>query len=30
MKQEIKIIDLGGVNCYLVKEGDGYILIGIH
>ena len=26
MKQEITRIDLGGVNCYLGKEGDGYIL----
>lgn len=24
---EIKTINLGGVNCYLVKVGDGYILI---
>ena len=27
MTQEIKAINLGGVNCYLVKAGDGYILI---
>ena len=27
MAQEINIIDLGGVNCYLVKTGSGYILI---
>ena len=27
MLQEIKNINLGGVNCYLVKAGDGYILI---
>ena len=27
MKQEIKTINLGGVNCYLVKANDGYILI---
>ena len=27
MKREIKTINLGGVNCYLVKAGDGYILI---
>ena len=27
MTQEIKTINLGGVNCYLVKAGDGYILI---
>ncbi|MHB1485878.1 MAG: MBL fold metallo-hydrolase [Saccharofermentanales bacterium] len=24
---EIKIINLGGVNCYLLKENDGYFLI---
>jgi len=27
MTQQIKTINLGGVNCYLVKAGDGYILI---
>ncbi len=27
MPQEIKIISLSGVNCYLVKNGSGYILI---
>ncbi len=28
MSQEIKTIDLGGVNCYLVKTGDGgYVLV---
>lgn len=27
MPQEIRTINLGGVNCYLVKTGDGYILI---
>jgi len=27
MTQEIKTINLGGVNCYLVKVGGGYILI---
>jgi glyoxylase-like metal-dependent hydrolase (beta-lactamase superfamily II) len=27
MLQEIEIINLGGVNCYLVKTGDGFILI---
>jgi hydroxyacylglutathione hydrolase len=27
MSQEIKTINLGGVNCYLVKTGDGFILI---
>ena len=27
MTREIKTINLGGVNCYLVKAGDGYILI---
>jgi len=27
MIQQIKTINLGGVNCYLVKTGDGYILI---
>jgi len=27
MAQEIKIISLGGVNCYLVKTGSGHILI---
>jgi glyoxylase-like metal-dependent hydrolase (beta-lactamase superfamily II) len=27
MAQEIKIIDLGMVNCYLVKTGKGFILI---
>ncbi len=27
MLQEIKTIDLGGVNCYLVGAGDGFILI---
>ena len=27
MTQEIKTINLGGVNCYLVKAGDGFILI---
>lgn len=27
MTLEIKTINLGGVNCYLVKAGDGYILI---
>jgi len=25
--QEIRVINLGGVNCYLVKTGDGYVLI---
>ncbi len=27
MAQEIKAINVGGVNCYLVKAGNGYILI---
>lgn len=27
MLQEIKTINFGGVNCYLVKTGDGYVLI---
>ena len=27
MPQEIRTINLGGVNCYLVKTGQGYILI---
>ncbi len=27
MPQEIKTINLGGVNCYLVKTGDSFILI---
>ena len=27
MTQEIKTINLGGVNCYLVKAGEGFILI---
>ena len=27
MTQEIKTINVGGVNCYLVKAGDGYVLI---
>ena len=27
MTREIKTINLGGVNCYLVKAGEGYILI---
>ncbi len=27
MPQEIRTISLGGVNCYLVKTGSGYILI---
>ena len=27
MPQEIKTITNGGVNCYLVKTGTGYILI---
>jgi len=27
MTREIKTINLGGVNCYLLKAGDGYILI---
>jgi hydroxyacylglutathione hydrolase len=27
MSQEISVIDLGGVNCYLVKTSAGYILI---
>jgi glyoxylase-like metal-dependent hydrolase (beta-lactamase superfamily II) len=27
MSQEVKTINLGGVNCYLVKTDDGYILI---
>ena len=27
MPQEIIVIDLGGVNCYLVKTAPGYILI---
>jgi len=27
MAQEIKVINLGGVNCYLVKTDTGYILI---
>jgi hydroxyacylglutathione hydrolase len=27
MNSEIKSISLGGVNCYLVKTGSGYILI---
>jgi glyoxylase-like metal-dependent hydrolase (beta-lactamase superfamily II) len=27
MTQEIVTINLGGVNCYLVKTGDGCILI---
>jgi glyoxylase-like metal-dependent hydrolase (beta-lactamase superfamily II) len=27
MSQKIKTINLGGVNCYLVKASDGYILI---
>lgn len=27
MAQEIKAINLGGVNCYLVKTGSGFILI---
>jgi hydroxyacylglutathione hydrolase len=27
MAQELQIIDLGGVNCYLVKTAAGYILI---
>jgi hydroxyacylglutathione hydrolase len=27
MPQEIKIINFGGVNCYLIKTGSGYILI---
>ncbi len=27
MTWEIKTINLGGVNCYLVKAGDGFILI---
>jgi glyoxylase-like metal-dependent hydrolase (beta-lactamase superfamily II) len=27
MSQEIKTIDFGGINCYLIKAGDGYILI---
>ena len=27
MPQEIRVINLGGVNCYLVKTGDGYVLI---
>lgn len=27
MPQEIKIINFGGVNCYLVKAGDGFVLI---
>ena len=27
MSQEIKTIKSGGVYCYLVKTGDGYILI---
>lgn len=27
MTQEIKTINLSGVNCYLIKAGDGYILI---
>jgi hypothetical protein len=27
MTQEIKTINLGGVNCYLIKAGDGFILV---
>ena len=27
MPQEIRTINLGGVNCYLVETGQGYILI---
>jgi hydroxyacylglutathione hydrolase len=27
MQQEIKIINFSGVNCYLVRAGDGFILI---
>ena len=27
MSQEIKTINLGGVNCYLARAGDGFILI---
>lgn len=27
MSTEIKTINSGGVNCHLVKTGDGYILI---
>ena len=27
MAQEIRTINFGGVNCYLVRTGDGYILI---
>jgi len=27
MPQEIKTINLGGVNCFLVKTGDGHVLI---
>ena len=27
MSQEIITIDFGGINCYLIKTGDGYILI---
>jgi len=27
MTSEIKTINFGGVNCYLVKTGDGFILI---
>ncbi|KFD42581.1 hypothetical protein DK28_0200570 [Peptococcaceae bacterium SCADC1_2_3] len=27
MTSEIKTINFGGINCYLVKTGDGYILI---
>ncbi len=27
MIQEIKAIDLGGVNCYLIKANDGYLLV---
>ena len=27
MSQEIKAINFGGVNCYLVKGSDGYIMI---
>jgi glyoxylase-like metal-dependent hydrolase (beta-lactamase superfamily II) len=27
MRQDIRIINLGGVNCYLVNTGQGYLLI---
>lgn len=27
MPSEIKVIDLGGVNCYLIKANDSYLLI---